>query len=361
MAYKIKIEKVKSSRISEVDFENIVFGRIFTDHMLTADYKDGKWGDVKVVPFQNLSLSPATTVLHYGQEIFEGLKAYKDKDGNAVMFRAYENFERMNASARRMCMPELPEEIFMDGLRQYLALDKDWIPTIPGSSLYIRPFMIATDEYVGIKIADNYKFIIFGCPVNAYYPEPIKVKIERQFVRAAHGGTGEAKTGGNYAASLYANAQNNPLGYKQMLWTDAVEHKYIEESGTMNVFFVIENNVITPALNGCILRGITRDSVLTLLKEKGYNVEERPISIDEIIEAHKQGLLREAFGTGTAATIAQITAIGLEEGKELVLPPVEESEVSNWLLETLDGIKHGHLPDKFGWLEKIDVNMETVS
>lgn len=357
MTYEIKVEKVKNSRIKEFDLQNIVFGRIFSDHMLTADFRDGKWQDVQIMPFQNLSLHPATTVLHYGQEIFEGLKAYKDQDGNACLFRPSENFVRLNASARRMCMPEVPEEIFMEGLRQLVALDKQWIPSAEGSSLYIRPFMIATDEYVGIKISDNYKFVIFCCPVNAYYPEPIKVKLERSFVRAAPGGTGEAKAGGNYAASLYANAQAGPLGYRQMLWTDAIEHKYIEESGTMNVFFVIENNIITPALNGSILRGITRDSVLTLLRDKGYQVEERRVAVDEIIEAHKQGLLKEVFGTGTAATIACITAIGLENGEEMALPPVNEWEVSNYLLETLDGIRRGRTPDKFNWVEKLETKV----
>ena len=353
MTYEIKTEKVKTSRLPQVDLKNIIFGRLFTDHMLVADYSNGDWHDVTIMPFQNLSLSPATTALHYGQEIFEGLKAYHGKDGNTYLFRPYENLKRMNLSAARMAMPEIPEEIFIEGIKQMVALDKEWIPKMPGCSLYIRPFMFATDEYVGIKVADNYKFVAFCSPVTSYYSEPIKVKIEPFFVRASEGGTGEAKCAGNYAASLYAVANARKLGYAQMLWTDAKEHKYIEESGTMNVFFVIGDKIITPSLDGTILHGITRNSILTLLRENEFKVEERKITVDEVVEAYRNGTLKEAFGAGTAATIAQISAIGYGD-EELVLPPVEQFHTANWLLDTLGKIKHAEIPDKHNWLVKID-------
>ncbi|MGZ5243283.1 MAG: branched-chain amino acid aminotransferase [Bacteroidia bacterium] len=355
MTYEIKTEKVKTSRLPEVDLKNIVFGRIFTDHMLVADYADGDWQEVKIMPFQNLSLSPATTALHYGQEIFEGLKAYRGVDGKVYLFRPYENLKRMNKSAIRMAMPEIPEEIFMEGIRRLVEIDKDWIPNEPGCSLYIRPFMIATDEYVGIKVSEHYKFVAFCSPVTSYYAEPIKVKIEPFYVRATEGGTGEAKCAGNYAASLYAVNKARQLGYTQMLWTDAKEHKYIEESGTMNVFFVIGDKIITPPLTGTILHGITRNSVLTLLRENEFKVEERKITIDEIVEAYRNGTLKEAFGAGTAATIAMISAIGLED-EEMVLPPVEQFHTANFLLETLDKIKHAEIPDTHNWLFEVTGN-----
>ena len=349
--YEIKTEKVKNSRLPEVDFTNIPFGRVFTDHMLVADYANGEWQEAHIMPFQDLRMSPATTVLHYGQEIFEGLKAYRDAEGNPYLFRPHENFRRFNISADRMVMPQIPKEIFMDGLRELVNLDRDWIPDTEGGSLYIRPFMIATDEYVGIRPSDNYKFIIFCSPVNAYYAEPIKVKIEQDYVRAAKGGIGEAKTGGNYAASLYAAARAQKEGYQQVLWTDAAEHKWIQESGTMNVFFVIGDKVITPNLDGGILQGVTRDSVLRLLRDNEYKVEERPISVDEVVEAYHAGQLKEVFGAGTAAVIAYISAIGHLED-DMILPPVAEWEVANWLQKTMSGIKNFSVPDKFGWMIK---------
>lgn len=352
MQYEIKIEKVKKTRLPEVDLKNVVFGRTFADHMLVCDYYDGQWHDVNIMPYQNISLSPATTALHYGQEIFEGLKAYKDNNNNALLFRPDANLIRMNHSAKRMCMPEIPEEIFIGGLQKLIDIDRDWIPTHPGAALYIRPFMFSTDEYVGIKASDSYKFIIFSCPVGAYYPEPIKVKIEQYYTRAAEGGTGSAKAAGNYGASLYPACLGQAQGYKQLLWTDGKEHKWIEESGTMNVFFVIDGKAITPALDGNILDGITRNSVLTLLRDNGYQVEERKISVDEIVQASNEGRISEVFGTGTAATIAHITAVGYDE-TEMLYPPVEERKISNWLLDMLEKIKHSELPDKYNWIFKV--------
>jgi branched-chain amino acid aminotransferase len=352
MPYEIRTEKVKNSRLPQADLENIVFGRIFTDHMLVSDYHDNDWHDSRIIPFGDLSLSPATTGLHYGQTIFEGLKAYKGIDGETYLFRPMENWKRMNHSAERMAMASIPQEIFMNGIKELVSLDKNWIPTKEGSSLYIRPFMFASDEYVGIKASDNYKFVTFCCPVNTYYPEPISIMVEDYYVRAGHGGTGEAKTGGNYGASLYPVLRANKKGYKQMLWTDDREHKWIEESGTMNVFFVIGDKVITPNLDGCILDGITRNSALTLLRDNGYHVEERPIAIDEVVDAYRAGTLKEVFGTGTAATIAHINAIGYKD-ERLTLPPIETREVSNWILSMLDKIKHAMIPDKYNWLVKL--------
>ena len=350
--YEIKTEKVKTSRLPDIDFENIPFGRVFTDHMLVSDYAHGEWQETSIIPFQELRLSPATTVLHYGQEIFEGLKAYRDPEGNAHIFRPYENFKRFNISAERMVMPQIPSEIFIDGLKQLVSLDRNWIPDIQGASLYIRPFMIATDDYVGIRASEKYKFIIFCSPVQSYYSAPIKVRIEQDYVRAARGGIGEAKTGGNYAASLYAAHHAQKDGYSQVLWTDAVEHKWIQEAGTMNIFFVIGDKVITPALDGCILQGVTRDSVLTLLHDNEYKVEERPISVEEIADAYHNGILKEVFGAGTAAVIAPVSAIGYND-EDMALPPTEEWEVANWLKKTLGDIKHFTIPDKHGWMVSV--------
>lgn len=349
MSNSIRVEKVKKSRLPEVDLENIEFGRIFSDHMLEAEYRGGKWQPARIVPFGNFSLSPATTALHYGQEIFEGLKAYKNKDGKPVLFRPKDNWQRMNRSAKRMCMPGIPEEIFMDGLKKLLSLDQDWIPTTEGSSLYIRPFMIATDEYVGIKPADNYKFMTFTCPVGPYYPEPIKVYIEEKYSRAAPGGVGSAKAAGNYAASLYPARLAQEKGYRQLVWTDAKEHRYIEESGTMNIFFVINGKVVTPELEGTILKGITRDSVLTLLKDEGYPVEERKITVSEICQAYEDGTLEDVFGTGTAATLAHIKAIGYRD-RDMELPPVSERKISSKVLKRLYDIKLGSELNKFNWI-----------
>ncbi len=352
MRYPIQVHKTKASRLPETDLDNIVFGRIFSDHMLVADYQDGDWQQVQIMPFQNLSLSPATTALHYGQEIFEGMKAYKDKDHVPVLFRPEENWKRLNRSAHRMSMPELPKEVFMNGLRELLTLDQGWIPTQEGSSLYIRPFMFASDEYLGVKAADTYKFIIFLSPVNAYYPEPIKVKLDQQYARAVKGGVGYAKAGGNYGASLYPARLGQEEGYSQLIWTDAIEHRYIEESGTMNIFFQLGDTFVTPELDGTILAGITRDSVIKLLQDEGYKVEERPVSVDEVIEAYRNGNLKDVFGTGTAAVIAHIKAIGYGR-EDLVLPPVEERKVSNHILQRLKQIQKRKANDPFQWVEEV--------
>jgi branched-chain amino acid aminotransferase len=345
----IKITKTTNSRINEVDFENIPFGKVFSDHMFSMDYANGEWKNFEIIPFQNLNFSPAMSSLHYGQSIFEGMKAYRKED-KIYTFRAKDNFERLNKSANRMCMPNIPNALVMDALEQLLKLDEKWIPDNDSNSLYLRPFMFATDEYVGIRPSETYKFIIFGCPVGSYYTEPLKVKIESHYTRAANGGVGEAKAAGNYAASLYPAKLAKADGYHQLLWTDSKEHKYIEESGTMNVMFVINGKLITPDLSGTILPGITRRSVLEIVRSWGIEVEERKIEVSEIIDAMENGTLQEAFGAGTAATIAQIQTIGYE-GKDYTLPTISERKISNKVLNFLTRLKRGQEEDKWGWIK----------
>ncbi len=352
MAISIKITKTPQSRIGDCDFNNIPFGTIFSDHMFMVDYEDGEWHNAQILPYGPLSLSPSTFALHYGQAIFEGMKAFKTAEGEAQLFRPHDNWERLNLSARRMAMAEIPEELFMSGLKALVDLDRDWIPTKQGSSLYLRPYMFATDEFVGVRPAKHFKLIIFSCPVNAYYPKPIRVIVEEKYVRAFDGGVGNAKAAGNYGISMLPTAEANKKGFDQIIWTDGVSHKYIEESGTMNVFFAMGKKIITPALDGTILAGITRDSCIKLLREKGYEVEERKISIDEIVEAHQNGLLTDAFGSGTAAIIAKIAAFNYK-GVEYTLPNPEEREVSNWLYNTLYSIQTGATPTSFNWIDKV--------
>jgi len=345
----IAIQKTAHSRLAEFRQQELKFGRQFSDHMFVADYRDGQWQDLRIEPYANLNLSPATSALHYGQSIFEGMKGYRAVNGDVQLFRYDANMKRLNDSARRMCMPEIPEELFTEALFRLLDLDREWIPNGDGESLYIRPFVFATDEYIGIKPSDNYRFMIFTSPVGAYYSEPVRVKIEPHYTRSAPGGTGAAKAAGNYAGSLYPAKLAQAQGYHQLVWTDAVEHKYIEESGTMNVMFMIGDTLVTPSLSDSILAGITRDSVLTLSKEWGITVEERKVTVAEVIEAAKTGNLKEAFGTGTAATIAQIAVIG-HDGTDYELPAVPEREFSNKILATLDDIKRGRVADGHGWI-----------
>jgi branched-chain amino acid aminotransferase len=352
MKYDIKVTKTIQSRISEVDFENLPFGRVFSDHMFIADYKDGVWGDLRIVPFDNIPTHPATSALHYGQSIFEGLKAYRNNSSDIQIFRPTKNAERLNLSAARMAMPDLPQDLFMQALDMLVSLDHDWVPSSVGSSMYIRPFMFATDEYVGIKASDHYRFIIFTCPVQQYYSAPVKVLISDKYVRAFAGGTGEAKAAGNYAATLQPVQEARAAGYDQILWTDGIEFKYLQEIGTMNVFLQIGGQVITPALNGTILNGITRNSILQLLADRGIVAQERDITVDELLEAYKVGMLEDAFGAGTAATISHISHIGYK-GETLTLPPSETRTLSNELKQELEDIKHDRIPDRHGWVYKI--------
>lgn len=349
----IDIQKVENSRVNEIDFENLNFGREFSDHMFVMDYADGKWGTPKIIPFGNLSIHPATSALHYGQSIFEGMKAYRNKENEAFLFRPDMNIKRMNQSCERMCMPEIPEEIFMEALKTLVSLDKQWIPDTDGGSLYIRPFMFATDEYVGIKPSDNYRFMIFTCPVGGYYSTPVKVKLETHYTRAARGGVGQAKTAGNYAASLYPARLAQEQGYHQLLWTDGITHEYIEESGTMNVCFMIDGKLITPSEESdTILKGITKRSVIEIAKSWGIEVEERPVKVAEIIESIENGSLTEMFGAGTAATIAHIAVLGAN-GKDYELPPIENREFSNKVGAYLTDLKNGKIEDPFNWNMKL--------
>ncbi len=349
----IPVVSTKKSRLPETDFSNLVFGKTISDHMFVADYKNGEWTDLRIEPFAPLELSPANATLHYGQSIFEGLKAYRNEEGEVLVFRADANWSRMNESAERMCMPSIPEEIFMEGLVQLLELDKDWVPHAKGSSLYIRPYMFAMDNYIGVKPSETYKFIIFTCPVGNYYSKPVSVKVETEFTRATEGGTGAAKTAGNYAASLYPALRAQKAGYDQLLWTDGKSHSKIEESGTMNVMFKIKGTIITAPINsGTILKGITRNSVLQLAKDWNQPVEERFLTVSELETALIEGTLEEAFGTGTAATIAHIERIQVN-GKDYILPQKPADAFSHRVLAELDGIKYGSIEDPHHWIIKI--------
>lgn len=345
----INIQKVENSRINEVDFANIPFGREFADHMFIADYKDGIWTDFRIEPYRAIEFQPAMLGLHYGQTIFEGMKAYRNIHGEIMMFRPTDNFERLNRSAERMCMPTIPVDTMMEALRELLKLDADWVPRDTESALYIRPFMFATDEFLGVKPSDTYRCMIFTGPVGPYYKTPLKVKVEQYYTRASKGGTGFAKAGGNYGGALYPTKLAQEKGYHQLLWTDAEEHKYIEESGTMNVMFQIGDALVTAPTGDTILKGITRDSVLTLATDLGIEVEERRISIEEIKIAHERGQLKDAFGVGTAATIAPIELIGYD-GNDMVLPPIEERELSKKISDGLKGVRYGEVEDRFGWM-----------
>ena len=348
----IKINKIAKSRVIDYDVNDVPFGKCFSDHMLVAEYSDGKWQTTTISPYGDVPLSYAMSALHYGQAIFEGMKAYKNEKGEVSLFRPLENFKRLNKSAIRMCMPEVPEEIFMGGLLELLKLDSAWVPTSDSGSLYIRPFLIATDEAIGVKPSESYKFLIITCPAGKYYSEPIKVIVETNYFRAVQGGVGYVKAAGNYGRSLYPTKLAQQKGYQQVIWTDSATHHFVEESGTMNLMFVIGDTLLTPALSDTILAGITRDSVLALARDWGMKVEERKVSLREVAEAYEKGELKEAFGCGTAATIAQIVGIGFE-GKDFVLPPVEDRKFSTKVDETLRLIRKGKLEDKMHWMYKV--------
>lgn len=349
----ILTSKVEASRANEVDAANIQFGKSYSDHMLIADYEDGHWLQPQIVPYGDISMSPATTFIHYGQAIFEGVKAYRNIAKEIAIFRPRDNWKRFNISAERMAMPHIPEEIFVEGMRELITLDRDWVPDQEGCSLYIRPFMFATDEFIGVKPAEKFRFMIITSPAGAYYSKPTKIYVQDKYVRAYPGGIGFTKAAGNYGASMLPMLEVKALGYDQNLWTDGVEHKYIHEIGTMNVFFVLGKKVVTPDLSGgTILAGVTRDSAIKLLIEKGYTVEQRPISIDEIRDCYYKGDLKEAFGTGTAAVIAPIAEL-YYDGQTMELPPVIEWEIANWLSNELAGIRYGKIKDVHHWMYKV--------
>lgn len=352
----IRIEKTKTPKELPAQDNPLKFGTIFTDHMFIMNYETGKgWHDARIIPYQPLSLDPSAMVFHYGQEMFEGLKAYRTDDGKTLLFRPNKNAERTNRTNRRICIPEIDENDYIEAIKALVKVDEAWVPTKPGTSLYIRPFIIATDPYLGVRPSDTYMFMIILSPVGAYYPEglnPVKIWIEDDYVRAVKGGIGEAKTGGNYVASLKSQVKAHDAGYSQVLWLDGVHRKYIEEVGAMNIFFKINGTVVTPMLNGSILPGVTRDSVIQLCKSWGIPVEEKRISIDEIYEAHQNGTLEEVFGTGTAAVISPVGELRWEEH----IMPVQTGEIgelSQKLYDTITGIQLGKIEDVNSWTVEV--------
>ncbi len=338
------------------DFSALGFGKYFTDHMLVMDYKDGKWGEVEIMPYQNFSLDPATLVLHYGQGIFEGAKAYRNQNGEMRLFRIRDNFVRLNNSAKRLCMPEIDDiDRVIEGLKELIRIEKDWIPTAPGTALYIRPTMIATDARLGVHASNTYKLYIILSPVGSYYAAgltPTKIIMEDKYVRVPKEGTGEAKCMGNYAASLLAGEKAAEKGFDQVLWLDSHEMKYVEEVGAMNMFFVFDDTVVTPALIGSILPGITRNSALQVLRRNGYKVEERRVSVDEIEQRAKDGSFKEAFGTGTAAVISPVGLLNYK-GEDIIINGGEMGPVSQFLYDTITGIQNGRIEDTYGWVTLI--------
>lgn len=353
----IRFEKATALKQKPADETKLGFGKIFTDYMFIMDYKTGEgWHDARIVPYGNLSLSPAALCLHYGQEVFEGMKAYRRADGGIQLFRPEENFKRLNSSNQRLVIPELPVETAMEGLMELLKIEKDWVPSTEGAALYIRPFIIAVDPFLGVRPGDEYMFIIILSPSGAYYAsglDPVKIYVESKYVRAVRGGMGYTKTGGNYAASLIGQDEAHKVGYSQVLWLDGVEQKYIEEVGAMNIFFVVDGEVITPALQGSILPGITRKSVIELCKSWGMKVTERRISIAEIAEAYDAGKLDEVFGTGTAAVISPVGHLKYGD-KVMEINGNKIGAVSQKIYDTMTGMQWGKIADQFGWIVPVE-------
>jgi branched-chain amino acid aminotransferase len=348
MSYKFQITKVSETSLPKVDFDNIPFGKTFSDHMFVADYINGEWTNLEIKPIEPIPTHPGNMAWHYGQAIFEGMKATRDAEGHALLFRPELHAKRLNNSAKRMSMPEVPEDLFLQALHTLVDMEKAWIPPQTGSALYIRPFMYATDATIGVKASDTYKFIIFVMPVGPYYTNPVKLLAQDTYVRAVVGGVGEAKTAGNYAASLLPATMARKEGFDQVMWLDGVHKKFIQEVGTMNIFFVVGDEILTPNLDGAILDGITRKCMIELFKDKGYKVTERPITIDEILEASKNGSLVEIFGTGTAAVVAPVSHL---KYKDVVVElDMAKRNVSKWAYDTINGIRNRTIEDKFGWI-----------
>ncbi|HIU48334.1 MAG TPA: branched-chain amino acid aminotransferase [Candidatus Avimonoglobus intestinipullorum] len=352
----IQITRTSAPKQKPADQTKLGFGNYYTDHMFIMNYDEGEgWHDARIVPYGPIPLDPAAMCLHYGQEVFEGLKAYKTPDGGIQLFRPDKNMARLNVSNERLCIPLVDEAFCVEAVKKLVEVDKDWIPDAPGTSLYIRPFIFAVDPHVGVHPAHHLLFVIILSPVGAYYPKglnPVDIYVEQNYVRAVKGGMGFTKTAGNYAASLKAQDEAEKIGYTQVLWLDGVERKYIEEVGTMNVFFVIGDEVVTPALTGSILSGVTRMSVIDLLRSKGYKVSERRISVQELFDAHDNGTLKEAFGTGTAAVISPIGTFEWN-GKKITVADGGIGQLSQMLYDTLTGIQFGKIPDEFGWTVRI--------
>ncbi len=346
---RVAIERAKESKISEVDFKNLEFGSILSDHMFVVDYNDGQWQTPKVVPFTNISISPAMLSLHYGQSVFEGMKAFRTQSGDINIFRPQKHLARLNQSLERMVMPAVPEDMFLAGLQALISTDQQWVPDREDGTLYIRPLVFATEARLGVKVSDHYKLMIMTSPVGPYQSKPYRLKVENHFVRTAEGGTGFAKCAGNYGGAFYPTDIARQEGFDQILWTDHKEHKYIDEVGMMNVMFVLGGKLVTPKLNSAILGGVTRDSILTLARDMAiYPVEERRISMDEITEGFKKGTLTEAFGTGTAAVVAPIAVIHID-GVDYQLPDAGPTSFQAQVKEKLNNMRLGLEQDHYGW------------
>lgn len=352
----ITITRNPNPKAKPADESKLGFGRIFTDHMLLMDYDEGQgWHDLRIVPYGDFSLSPAAMVFHYAQEVFEGMKAYRRQDGGIQLFRPADNFARMNRSNERLCIPKIPEEDVLKGLIELVRLEQDWVPSAEGTSLYIRPTIIATEPALGVKASSKYLFFIILSPVGAYYPEglkPVRIYVEDYYVRATRGGTGETKCGGNYAASILAGEKAHHKGFSQVLWLDGVEKKYIEEVGSMNIFFKIDGKIVTPKLTGSILPGITRNSIIQLAKHQGLEVEERRIAVEELYQAYLAGKLEEVFGSGTAAVVSPVGELVYKD-EIMNINNGRMGEFTRYAYNTLTGLQYGRLPDPFGWVTKL--------
>lgn len=347
----IEVTKTKTSKIKDVDFNNLSFGSVFSDHMLVCDYENGQWSVPKIMPYQAISLDPSSKIFHYGQSVFEGLKAYKDAQGDVFLFRPQDNCKRLNISSKRLAIPELPEAYFMDGLKKLLEVDKDWIPSKEGSSLYIRPFIFATGKGFHASPATSYKFIIATAPSGAYFAGKVKVLIEETYSRSANGGVGFAKAGGNYAGQFYPTQLAVKKGYNQVVWTDDTSHEYIEEAGAMNIFVRINDTLLTAPVSDRILDGITRKSIIQIAKDEGISVEERKISVKELVDAAKNGSLKEMFGAGTAAVVSPISTFGYRD-TDYDLPELENTYASK-LKKRITDIQTNKSEDSFGWRVKV--------
>jgi branched-chain amino acid aminotransferase len=342
------VRKTRKSRLPNVDFNQLEFGKYISDHMLVSDYANGEWDIPQLVPFANLSISPSSLALHYGQTVFEGMKAFRMENGRINIFRMEKHYQRLVKSLERMCMAVVPKEIFFEGLQQLVELDKEWIPTHEGSALYLRPFMYASEVRFGIKISEQYRFLIFTGPVSEFYSKPIKVKVERRYTRAAAGGTGYAKCGGNYGAAYYPTKLAREEGFDQVLWTDGRDHQFIEESGMMNIMFVIDGKLVTPPFGETVLDGVTRDSLLRIGIDLGYECEERPVRVDELVQAFRNNTITEAFGAGTAAVVAPIQTIQID-GIDFHLPAYSHENIMFKLKSSLEDIRLGRSADVHGW------------
>jgi len=352
MTFPLRIDRVAISRVQEIDFATVPFGATFSDHMLSVEFEEGRWSDGLIRPYGPIPLPPSISALQYGISVFEGMKAHKSPAGRPLLFRPRENARRLQRSAARLAMPAVPESLFLDGLRELVRLDQAWIPPAEMGALYIRPILFSVDPSIRVKPADRYQFVIFTSPFGAYFSAPVDVLVSERYVRAFPGGTGDTKPAGNYAAALVADQEAREAGFNSVMWLDAQERRYVEECGVMNVFFLLGEDVVTPSLSGTILPGITRDSVITLLRDLGYRVKEDRISMDELLKSYERGELRECFGTGTAATVSHVRRIRYKD-RTLELPPIEHRKVGAAVREKLLAVITGREPDTHGWLESI--------